>query len=332
MGAVAHLPPLFLLEVFVLAYPDHANVGDVVGRNLVPQPRWTGTSRGAWSAGTVADLSGVYALGAFTDTTVQLAGVEWQPNTTYRVYLRTVANTSTTVGLAGASGAGHDPATIQWVTLTGSSGAVKDYEFYLQTGTETTNPFGDPFDPAGVWLRVRSGTSNQTRIVSVRVDDTDSVVPGFVDGSTADTSDFDFEWDGAAGASSTTVYALTAFGDAPVDPDPDPDPEEPGEQDELGVQIAAFLDSADDPDLVALAAQHGAVMTALVRAYTRGVGFVDGVPAEPIRAVIVAASARLVANPEQVDAYVSGAGVRGGFTGFNLVEQAVLNGYRRRVA
>src|SRR5690606_39709278 len=59
-------------------------------------------------------------------------------------------------------------------------------------------------------------------------------------------------------------------------------------------------------DLVALAAQHGAVMTALVRAYTRGVGFVDGVPAEPIRAVIVAASARLVANPEQVDAYVSG--------------------------
>ncbi|GAB3227801.1 hypothetical protein GCM10027535_32670 [Mycolicibacterium hippocampi] len=42
------------------------------------------------------------------------------------------------------------------------------------------------------------------------------------------------------------------------------------------------------------------VVAALAASYTRGRGFVDGVPTADLRAVILTASARLIADPSQI--------------------------------
>lgn len=102
-----------------------------------------------------------------------------------------------------------------------------------------------------------------------------------------------------------------------------------------GQDLADFLGQGDDVELVALAGQHVALVTAMARAYTRGGGFLpDGSPNDEIGAVITTASARLVTNPEQVrreqihDYNVSPTP----FVGWSLVETFVLNRYRRRAA
>ncbi len=95
------------------------------------------------------------------------------------------------------------------------------------------------------------------------------------------------------------------------------------------VDLENFVGRALDTDR-ALAALD--MVTAYARAYTRGRGFTDGEPADDISAVIVGAAARLMANPS--GAVVESIGeysVRySEVQGFNLVEQLVLNGYRRR--
>lgn len=97
-----------------------------------------------------------------------------------------------------------------------------------------------------------------------------------------------------------------------------------------GQQVADFLGQGDDSSLVALAGDHAAIITALARSYTRGRGFVGAEPAEDIAAVIVTATARLVANPEQIASDFGSVGMRGGWQGWNLAEQIVLNRYRVR--
>lgn len=97
-----------------------------------------------------------------------------------------------------------------------------------------------------------------------------------------------------------------------------------------GQQVADFLGGGDDTGLVALAGNHAAIVTALARGYTRGEGFTDGDPNDEIAAVIVTATARLVANPQQLTTDIGGTSVRGGFIGFNLAELFVLNRYRKR--
>lgn len=99
-----------------------------------------------------------------------------------------------------------------------------------------------------------------------------------------------------------------------------------------GADVAAFLGQSGDTALVALAAEHVQVVTALARAYTRGQGFVGDVPADDVAAVITTASARLVANPEQLERGVGQVQHRGGFVGWSLAETFVLNRYRRRAA
>jgi hypothetical protein len=77
------------------------------------------------------------------------------------------------------------------------------------------------------------------------------------------------------------------------------------------------------------------LVTAFARAYTRGRGFDDeGRPEPDIAAAIVTAAARLTSNPTGVITETMGDySVRyGAFQGFNLVELAVLNAYRRRAA
>lgn len=97
-----------------------------------------------------------------------------------------------------------------------------------------------------------------------------------------------------------------------------------------GQDVAAFLGQGDNPQLVALAEQAAPVITVMVRSYTRGNGFEDGTPNEELAAVITTASARLVANPEQLDTTIGGVRTGTGFTSFSLAETFVLNRYRKK--
>jgi hypothetical protein len=99
-----------------------------------------------------------------------------------------------------------------------------------------------------------------------------------------------------------------------------------------GQDVADFLGQSDDMGLVALAGEHVDVITAMVKAYTRDNGFdgTTGAPNDELAAVITTATARLVANPEQLETSVGGTYVRGGFAGWTLAETFVLNRYRKR--
>jgi len=96
-----------------------------------------------------------------------------------------------------------------------------------------------------------------------------------------------------------------------------------------GEEVASFLGASLDGRTVGLAAEHVQVITELARSYCRGNGFYEEGIAKPIREVIVAATARLVAHPEQIDVQVGSVRRRAGFKGWSLAEQRVLNEYRR---
>lgn len=109
-----------------------------------------------------------------------------------------------------------------------------------------------------------------------------------------------------------------------------------------GQDVADYLGRGDDTALVTLASTQVGHMTNLVKSYTRGKGFIDGdgdfiddEVAADVKSVIVAATARLVNNPEGVQAEtIGGYAVTygAGGHGWTLAEQFVLNGYRRRLA
>lgn len=76
------------------------------------------------------------------------------------------------------------------------------------------------------------------------------------------------------------------------------------------------------------------VVTALAGAYTRGRGFTAGEPNKDVRAVILSASARLIADPSQLvsDEQMGPFKIsyRAGFEGWSTAELAVLNRHRER--
>lgn len=86
-----------------------------------------------------------------------------------------------------------------------------------------------------------------------------------------------------------------------------------------------------NPEALAQAQQAITTVTAMIGAYCRGQHLKsDGSSRDGIDEVVLTAASRLLANPEQL-AYDSGSvSMRGGFTGFTLVELAVLNRYRKR--
>jgi hypothetical protein len=96
----------------------------------------------------------------------------------------------------------------------------------------------------------------------------------------------------------------------------------------VGQAVADFLGQGDDPGIVALASEIVPVVTELARAYTRDRGFTAGKPNSQVGAVIVTASARLVANPEQLPTDVGSVSIRGGFNGWTLAERATLDRFR----
>lgn len=93
--------------------------------------------------------------------------------------------------------------------------------------------------------------------------------------------------------------------------------------------VAAFLGRGDDPETVALARQVLPIITAMARSYTRDRGFDDIMPREDLEAVLVTATARMMANPDQLQTTV-GEVQLAGWQGFNLAELFVLNRYRVR--
>lgn len=300
-----------------MAYPVSPVQGDQVGANLVPRPAFPDTTLGAWSSGTVEprDVGGGIMrnrLGGFSTTTIALPDAAagdytitafiTAPNGAY-IGVRAIGSTATYFSVT--SGTGY-----RWVTIAG-------------TIADAT---------AGVELYVRSATAGQVGVVSVRVDYADSPVADYIDGDTADTADHLFDWAGTAFASKSTATAGTTYPPAGGgDPDPGGEnPGEPGEASDAAKRVAKLLGRADDVVLVALAEEPVAVITAMVRAHTRGNGFVAGQPNAELAAVVTTAAARLVANPEQLSSDVGTVSIRGGWQGWNLAEQVTLNRYRVR--
>lgn len=96
-----------------------------------------------------------------------------------------------------------------------------------------------------------------------------------------------------------------------------------------GQDVADFLGQGTDTALVALAGEAAPIVTVMAKAYTRGRGFDGNTPNDELAAVITTASARLVANPEQLATDVGSVSIRGGFNGWTLAETFVLNRYRK---
>lgn len=99
-----------------------------------------------------------------------------------------------------------------------------------------------------------------------------------------------------------------------------------------GQDVADFIGQGDDDTVVALAGQHVQIITAMAQAYTRGNGFDDahdGHPNDDVAAVIITATARLMANPDQTNYRVGNISYQSHFQGWTLAETFVLNRYRK---
>lgn len=74
------------------------------------------------------------------------------------------------------------------------------------------------------------------------------------------------------------------------------------------------------------------IVTSVVKAYTRDAGFVNGVPTDELRSVILTSAARLIAHPRQLGVSETlgpqSASFREGFVGFTVAERFVLDRYR----
>lgn len=136
------------------------------------------------------------------------------------------------------------------------------------------------------------------------------------------------------GPSDCTVQALSVGVKAEVvDPPPGTGPDTPWT--DLAAKTAQFLGRGDDEMLIAQATIHSEIVAGYVAGYTRGRGFDDdGEPNRQLRFVIVAATARLSANPEQVSYYQAAdySEKPAVLAGWTLPELAVLHNYRRRSA
>lgn len=151
-------------------------------------------------------------------------------------------------------------------------------------------------------------------------------------------------YDDVTGQAYLTVTAAAA-------PDPTPDPDPTTTPTPTLVDRVLVLVEGEEEDRK-LAEEAVTMVTAMAKSYTRGVGFTTKAsdaldwtlpvtlgetttaPNEEIAAVILTASARLLANPSQLGGSTTvgpfSSSFSGGFTGWTLVEQFVLNRYRKR--
>jgi len=99
--------------------------------------------------------------------------------------------------------------------------------------------------------------------------------------------------------------------------------------------VSAFLGSPGNAGIEALAEAHLPIIEQLARGYTRGKGFTDDGAEDDVAAVIVSAAARSVANPTRIASSIVGGiqtqyGGSGTFTGWTILERAVLDRYRKK--
>ncbi|MFF0707455.1 hypothetical protein [Gordonia sputi] len=88
-----------------------------------------------------------------------------------------------------------------------------------------------------------------------------------------------------------------------------------------------------DTDLTAQAAQAITMASAMIDAYCRGAHLkASGATRPGVDAVVLMASARMLANPEGLRYATGVVSFNDAFNGFTLAEQMVLNRYRKRAA
>jgi len=99
----------------------------------------------------------------------------------------------------------------------------------------------------------------------------------------------------------------------------------------LAPRVLAHTGTASSPEALTLARAALSAVLQYVNGYTRGRGFHGMVPERDLQAVIVASSARLFTNPEQVVSFTSGDYTERPaiLAGWTLAELAVLRRHRR---
>lgn len=101
---------------------------------------------------------------------------------------------------------------------------------------------------------------------------------------------------------------------------------------DLVARVVAFMGQTGNTYFTAQATEHVTVIASMAQEYTRGAGFLGGQPTGSVQSVIVSASARLLANPEQIEHQVGAVAIRGAFEGWSALEKTLLNTYRRTAA
>jgi hypothetical protein len=98
--------------------------------------------------------------------------------------------------------------------------------------------------------------------------------------------------------------------------------------------VTAFLgQSSSNTAFVAQCTEHVSVIAEMAFDYTRGKGFdSSGVPLALTKKVIITASARLLANPEQLQYQTGTVAIRGAFEGWSALEKTLLDRYRGTAA
>lgn len=100
-----------------------------------------------------------------------------------------------------------------------------------------------------------------------------------------------------------------------------------------GADVLTYLGWPSNEDLAAQADQHVALVAAMASNYTRnrGIDVVTGACSWALRAVVLAAAARSLSNPSQSRRIEAGSysELPAAFSGWTLVERAVLDGYRK---
>ena len=98
----------------------------------------------------------------------------------------------------------------------------------------------------------------------------------------------------------------------------------------LAADVLAFM--GQPSTMTAQAEQVVSVISVMAAEYTRGRGFVGTDPTPLVAKVIVSASARLLANPDQIEFSTGTVAIRGAFDGWNPLEKTLLNSVRKVAA
>lgn len=302
-----------------MAYPTGFEPGDVVGRNLVSRPAFPTLDRGAWTDGTVADNAsfGGNRLGIDLSAGIQVAAT-FTPGATYDLVMTAAGvGTGNYVFLSASSNPGSVPA---------GAHQMADTTAYIEQTATLTAPSGGT---TPLFL-VFKATQQSIGLGRVRLDESGSPLTGYFDGDTPDTAEETYAWDSTAYGSATTATTLITRG-TPPDGGGDDGGGDPVTGSEEALRVAAFLGQPDNQALVDTIEEHVSAVTSMVRSYTRDQGFNGtGQPNAELEAVITAATARMVANPEQLPYDVGGESIRGAFSGWTLAETFVLNRFRKR--